>query len=67
LKLFDITDYWVWHSKSRAHLKRLAALQPQTLLVMHGSSFVGSGCGDMLLQLADLREAMEEDVEEDMP
>eukprot|EP00878_Enallax_costatus_P007552 GHUV01007908.1.p2 GENE.GHUV01007908.1~~GHUV01007908.1.p2 ORF type:complete len:273 (+),score=74.38 GHUV01007908.1:1618-2436(+) len=59
LKLFDITDYWVWHSKSRQHLEHLASLEPQTLLVMHGSSFKGPGCADMIRQLGELRQSLE--------
>lgn len=59
LKWFDMTDYWVWHSKSAIHLERLAALQPTTLLVMHGSSFTGAGCTDMIRQLSQLRAELE--------
>jgi hypothetical protein len=59
LKLWDITDYWVWHSKSAAHLERLAALGPANLLVMHGSSFSGAGCADMVRELSKLRAGYE--------
>lgn len=54
LKLFD-EDYWPLHSKTLDHLRRLQDLQPQTMLCMHGSSFKGERCADMLRALGALR------------
>ncbi len=46
-----LADYMPYTSQSAGLLQGLAALQPQTLAVMHGSSFTGSG-EQMLLDLA---------------
>jgi flavorubredoxin len=46
-----LADYMPYTSQSAGVLAGLAALQPQTLAVMHGSSFTGSG-EQMLIDLA---------------
>ncbi len=46
-----LADYMPYTSRSAGLLQGLAALQPQTLAVMHGSSFSGSG-EQMLIDLA---------------
>ena len=46
-----LADYMPYTSRSAGLLQGLAALQPQTLAVMHGSSFTGSG-EQMLIDLA---------------
>ncbi len=46
-----LADYMPYTSRSAGLLAGLAALQPQTLAVMHGSSFTGSG-EQMLIDLA---------------
>jgi flavorubredoxin len=46
-----LADYMPYTSQSAGLLQGLAALQPQTLAVMHGSSFTGSSA-QMLLDLA---------------
>lgn len=46
-----LADYMPYTSQSSGLLAGLAALQPQTLAVMHGSSFTGSG-EQMLIDLA---------------
>ncbi|KAK9803183.1 hypothetical protein WJX72_011343 [[Myrmecia] bisecta] len=59
LKLFDMEDYWPWTHKSRGHIERLAALEPTTLLVMHGSSLTGGNCSALLGQLGALRASLD--------
>ncbi len=54
-----MVDYWPWHAKSAAHMRRLRDLRPLVLAVMHGSSFCGAGCGDMVAALGDLRASMD--------
>ncbi len=46
-----LADYMPYTSRSAGLLKGLAALQPQTLAVMHGSSFTGS-VEQMIIDLA---------------
>jgi flavorubredoxin len=45
-----LMDYSPYTPKTRPQLEGLAALKPQTLAIMHGSSFTGE-CADALIQL----------------
>jgi hypothetical protein len=45
-------DYWAHSRDTRAILERMAALEPTTLAVMHGSAWRGNG-GALLRALAD--------------
>jgi hypothetical protein len=45
-----LMDYMPYTPNTRPLLQRLAALDPKTLAVMHGSSFSGA-CGKSLLEL----------------
>jgi len=46
-----LADYMPYTSQTEGVLRRLAALDPETLAVMHGSSYVGKG-GKVLTDLA---------------
>ncbi len=51
MQIGPLADYMPYTSQSAGLLQGLAALQPQTLAVMHGSSFTGSS-EQMLIDLA---------------
>jgi hypothetical protein len=48
-------DYMPFTPHTRRHMEKLAALQPQVLAAMHGSTFVGDG-GQALRAAADVLE-----------
>jgi flavorubredoxin len=51
-----LAEYTPWTTATALNLKKLAALQPQTLAIMHGSSFTG----DCVRALDDLEVALRE-------
>lgn len=50
-----LMDYVPFTPQTRRHMERLAALEPQVLAAMHGSTFVGDG-GQQLRAAADVLE-----------
>ena len=55
-----LADYMPYTGKTENVLRGLAALEPETLAVMHGSSYVGKG-GKLLTDLAGvIKESFEE-------
>ena len=55
-----LADYMPYTSQTEGVLRRLAALEPETLAVMHGSSYIGQS-GKMLTDLAGvIKESFDE-------
>lgn len=49
-----LMDYMPYTDNTRQQLAKLAALQPRTLAVMHGSTFVGEGAGAALIESGEI-------------
>ena len=52
-----LMDYMPFTPRTRGHMEKLAALEPQVLAAMHGSAFVGDG-GQALRAAADVLERL---------
>jgi flavorubredoxin len=55
---FDDPTAWAWTHKHMGIFQRLAALSLQYICAMHGSSFVGPACSEMLLEYAERLKAV---------